>query len=872
MNSSLKVKIFGAKHALVIKILLGMALLFSISSVAFLLKRPIFLPPGSKLPTVLYSSLRTDADVQRGVNTHVFLPDEDGTPIDGASELLTGKSIRFLLAAKSDGLQEVDFFTAPYQGEKTARVSASIYEYSTKKTWSGDKDNLRLIHSDSVMIATSPGVQRHVFAFPRQDSSYRRRFVVELSSSDKTSVRICTKKTLERNLNYYVHDLPVAGCVYFWDGYGRKRFSLKNRPILLGSFDFIVQHAFSRIPPNPRQILLENLPRAFFILLLMMGSLAAPYLACRFVVWQAAASKMEAAKVGRTKNLSFFLGTAVYLGPFLYIVHWFSTHDIWNTNIAYGNSVYVFHTIFRILFIFYFSWIIYSVGAWLMGLLEKNGRQLSLAYLDRIIVAFFFGAAGLHIVMFVLGYMNAYYRNTALLLSVLILLLSYGNLRAFAREGFVKIADLIGESDSCERRAYFMLGSALIFVSTILFLVIGLYTNDGDYITHYGNFYAEVIRSHGIWPNGWWYQYFYSKGAGLFFLSMLLTDKMSPPIVSYIFIMASCLMMFALMKRISKDSRWPLIAIFYYISVLIANYTIPYRMHVVSGVMLIAVIWILAIAKNDNPKAAITWRVIGSLIMLGLVIVAPTVSIYALGAVGLYALASIVRKQWGQMNLYTTWMVAGGVSLAGILLVNYLTTGLFEGTPFRLWLGLWDQARSIRWVSPYMLYYVSELIGPDMGRIIIPGQVSLNASMIQLLSEALRFNYIAPLFLTWFFVPGVIALAFLAIKKKADLSVLPFIAKDFRVGYNAMINDYGLIETIKNWIDENNIEGYLFLFSASSFSKMAIQQLYEHSDRNTYIDVGTTLNPFMNMRLDRTYLKSFWLGAKGSDLNKICIW
>ena len=108
--------------------------------------------------------------------------------------------------------------------------------------------------------------------------------------------------------------------------------------------------------------------------------------------------------------------------------------------------------------------------------------------------------------------------------------------------------------------------------------------------------------------------------------------------------------------------------------------------------------------------------------------------------------------------------------------------------------------------------------------------------------------------------------------ENADLSVLPFLVKDFRVGYNAMVQDYGLIEGIKSWINEHNIEGHLFLFSASSFSKMAIHQLYEFCDRNTYIDVGTTLNPFMDMRIDRTYLKSFWLGAKGSDISKICIW
>ncbi|MBI5686698.1 MAG: hypothetical protein HZC54_16655 [Verrucomicrobia bacterium] len=107
---------------------------------------------------------------------------------------------------------------------------------------------------------------------------------------------------------------------------------------------------------------------------------------------------------------------------------------------------------------------------------------------------------------------------------------------------------------------------------------------------------------------------------------------------------------------------------------------------------------------------------------------------------------------------------------------------------------------------------------------------------------------------------------------KADLSMFPFLVKDFRVGYNAMVNDYGLIERMKQWIVENRVEGHLFLFSASAFSKLAIHQLYEHCGRNTFIDIGTTLNPFMKMRLDRSYLKAFWLGTRNADIHKICIW
>lgn len=106
----------------------------------------------------------------------------------------------------------------------------------------------------------------------------------------------------------------------------------------------------------------------------------------------------------------------------------------------------------------------------------------------------------------------------------------------------------------------------------------------------------------------------------------------------------------------------------------------------------------------------------------------------------------------------------------------------------------------------------------------------------------------------------------------ADLCALPSVVKDFRVGYNAMVNDYHKIEEMKNWILKNNIKNHLFLFSASSFSKLAIHQLYEVCDQNTYIDVGTTLNIFMDMKLDRSYLKEFWLKEAGSDLSRMCIW
>lgn len=108
--------------------------------------------------------------------------------------------------------------------------------------------------------------------------------------------------------------------------------------------------------------------------------------------------------------------------------------------------------------------------------------------------------------------------------------------------------------------------------------------------------------------------------------------------------------------------------------------------------------------------------------------------------------------------------------------------------------------------------------------------------------------------------------------ENASLKRLPFVVKDYRIGQNAMINNYDIIEKMKKWISDNNITNHLFLFSAASLSKVAIHQLYMFNDKNTYIDIGTTLNILMDLRLDRGYLQGYWLGQNHPDIRKECIW
>ena len=103
------------------------------------------------------------------------------------------------------------------------------------------------------------------------------------------------------------------------------------------------------------------------------------------------------------------------------------------------------------------------------------------------------------------------------------------------------------------------------------------------------------------------------------------------------------------------------------------------------------------------------------------------------------------------------------------------------------------------------------------------------------------------------------------LNENGDINNLPFVVlKDFRVGNNCIVNNFGMEKEIIQWIEDNNIEDYVFLFSASSLSNMLIYELYKKYPNNTYIDIGTTLNDFLKLKGLRGYLN-------GTN-RKICIW
>jgi len=131
-------------------------------------------------------------------------------------------------------------------------------------------------------------------------------------------------------------------------------------------------------------------------------------------------------------------------------------------------------------------------------------------------------------------------------------------------------------------------------------------------------------------------------------------------------------------------------------------------------------------------------------------------------------------------------------------------------------------------------------------------------------------NY--PLFLKFFIPEFKKRKIVMVCNRDADLSGLPFdVVKDFRIGPNALINDYDLSGEILRWIQDEKIKNHTFLLCASSLSNIIAHRCFD--GQNTFLDVGSTLNKFLKMDIARGYLKQFWIAKqRNPEFFKTCVW
>jgi hypothetical protein len=106
----------------------------------------------------------------------------------------------------------------------------------------------------------------------------------------------------------------------------------------------------------------------------------------------------------------------------------------------------------------------------------------------------------------------------------------------------------------------------------------------------------------------------------------------------------------------------------------------------------------------------------------------------------------------------------------------------------------------------------------------------------------------------------------------ASVDNLPFrVMKRIDIGNNCFVNDFDRVSAIASEIDaiaKRSDKSTLALFSAASLSNLLIHRVSEINDNVTCIDIGSSLNPLLQMsgwESTRTYLTNHWLDVSTSD-------
>jgi hypothetical protein len=97
--------------------------------------------------------------------------------------------------------------------------------------------------------------------------------------------------------------------------------------------------------------------------------------------------------------------------------------------------------------------------------------------------------------------------------------------------------------------------------------------------------------------------------------------------------------------------------------------------------------------------------------------------------------------------------------------------------------------------------------------------------------------------------------------KKLPFKVDNYIPID--IGYWKTPHVFDIIDVCSDLSSTENNQ--LFLFSAGPLGNILSHKLHEINPNNTYLDIGSTVNPWI-VGKNRTYLNN------GSSLNKVCIW
>jgi hypothetical protein len=421
-------------------------------------------------------------------------------------------------------------------------------------------------------------------------------------------------------------------------------------------------------------------------------------------------SAFERSAPATTFTRSDRFAVAALLGGFIGVVLWFDRVDFYHKHFFDTGTIVFVDNVLRIVFVGIFSWLIYAPGAAVAALVTTPGERAALSSAERAVLGFGIGVGIWHVVMLVLGVFDLYYRSVLAGLCLVVLVASS---RHFAHVAVAGCRALTARLTALRRRraAPQEVGAILIAMfAAWLLLRRGLFPGgSGDYYTHYFYYYLEVLKNHGLKPNDVWYHYYYSKGCGLAFLGMLLTDPEAPALTTFACVIFAAIAIATLAARMAPGSLWPAAGALVYLSYYLLNFNGIgagefQKDHEEVAALVVLVAWALCMERCAPPRP---FRLMAASSAIAAAIVTQAVGVLLSIFVGLLGAWSMLRRRWREMWGYGVVAAAIAVAVLAMFVLSYLQTGLASDQALDLMLRFADVSRLDRWgVIPQVIAVV----------------------------------------------------------------------------------------------------------------------------------------------------------------------
>lgn len=513
-----------------------------------------------------------------------------------------------------------------------------------------------------------------------------------------------------------------------------------------------------------------------FGLLALAGCAAAPWLV---IVSRSHGARVPLGWLGRAGNaftISPWARRALFVLVFGMVIAWLKYVDVWTTRFAVAGPVYFFYNCARAAFWFFMAVALLGTGRFVLARLQSDGETAGRSSMERMLSAFCLGASVWIILLFIAGLLGLLYWLPAAVLMGAAIWWGYPGVGEPGRD-IRERADFDGMGTFSGALATAVLVVALAFIWALAALNGGFAVSGFEYDSsgHYLPYYQQVVENHGTRPNELWYHFWVSKGAGLHFLSIMLTDVQGPQLVSFMFLLAAALCLFVLVRRASRSIPWALLAAVVFSAPFIAYFFYYQKQHLVTTGLVAGILWFASMpaAVRGTRAGAVSLGAISSAAIIN----TPPLAAVLLPFLGLLFLRDVVvarNERSASRWFLAAPVISAGAAISAILTINYLWTGLGEVTPFKLFLAHADQAKLSRYVSPYLFLMAEEGSSDTTGRLSLDA-LSSSAFILGRVQGLLRLQAFAPAVV----IVLLIILAFILVLALAFRRIRTTIAEPF---------------------------------------------------------------------------------------------